>query len=73
MFDAFVKEWKNIAERSLATFLQVVLSLVLVVPAEEWTADLGRSAALAGVAAVLSVLKNWVSAYAHVAEDKAAE
>ena len=69
MFEALRNGWKNIAERSVATFVQVVLAGVLVVPAEEWTADLWRSAAVAGVAAVLSVFKNVAVEYSAVREE----
>lgn len=69
MLEALRRGWKNIAERSAATFVQVVLAGVLVVPADEWTADLWRSAAVAGVAAVLSIVKNVAVEYAYVKDD----
>jgi len=68
MFVGIREGWKDIVERSVWTFLQVVLAVVVVVPAEEWTGDLFRSAALAGVAAVVSVIKN-VAAHYEPVED----
>ena len=58
-----MNDWKNILERAGWTFVQAAAAGLIVIPATDWDLGLAKAAALAGVAAVLSLVKT-------VAQDK---
>lgn len=51
-------ELKDLLIRAGWTFVQAALAVVLVIPEAQWTVDVGRTALVAGVAAVLSLVKS---------------